>query len=427
MLEDDEFVFQADNLSGGELAAYDMLTGLYSYTGLEQRARQGRHYRMAVGVLDISEFSMVNFIMGHCYADSLLAGLGRVIKRHLHEGEFAGRVYGDRFIICLHVEDLRLRLKLLIDECKASVQTYPLLMKGGAAFWVEGESFTKACEHALIALRNCFHDSNHDLVLYTDEMGAANYRQKKIENDFLNAVDGQNLQLYLQPKRYLHTDRWCGAEALARWHHPELGLVEPDDFVKVLEKNGTIGRLDLYILEKVCSFIRQRLREGKMVQPISVNLSRRHVISRTLLTDISRIVGKYSVPHHYLEFELTERVIHQQEDLLADRLQQLHLAGYKISLDDFGVGYSSLSFLSKLPFDVVKLDKSFVKNSLKHTPGFIADIVRMIHHLEMKVVLEGVETKEELQFAQEAGCDLVQGFYFAKPMPEEKYKELVYA
>ena len=238
------------------------------------------------------------------------------------------------------------------------------------------------------------------------------------------ALNHGDFVFYLQPKYSLKTRTIAGAEALVRWIHPGKGLIPPDSFIPLFERNGFVTEIDFYMLEQVCQKMRTWLDKNYNVVPISINLSRQHLQKEETLSKISEVVSKYEIPVNLLEFELTESAMFEKMVFLADFGQKLRKSGFSISIDDFGSGYSSLNMLKDVEVDVLKLDKAFFENENQERGNqVISKFIELSKSLHMKVVSEGVETQEQVDFLTEVGCDMVQGYYFARPMPADEFEE----
>ena len=244
-----------------------------------------------------------------------------------------------------------------------------------------------------------------------------------------NAFRNHEFVVYMQPKVNLRTNQIDGAEALIRWKKMDGRIIFPNDFIPVFEKNKSITLLDFYVYDEVCKYIRQRMDMGKKVVRISVNVSRVHLMSiDELVNYIKSLLTKYKIPPQYLEFELTETVFSDKMDdtiILMKKLREE--LGVMVSMDDFGSGYSSLNVLTKLPLDVLKLDKDFLKD-FENDPDekiIIPSVIDMAKKLNLSVVCEGVETKEQVAFLQDVGCDYAQGYFYSKPIPVEQFNELL--
>lgn len=230
--------------------------------------------------------------------------------------------------------------------------------------------------------------------------------------------------MYLQPKYSIAKNEIIGAEALVRWKHPERGMLYPNQFIPIIEENGFIKKVDYYIWAEACRFIKKCEEAGIESCPVSVNVSRIHLRDDECIHVLSDLIKSNSIPKSLLELEITETADDQQVSMKA---LQLKKEGFTLLMDDFGSGYSSLNILLETPFDVIKLDKKFMENMMVSGKGrlILEQVVSMADKLELGLLAEGVETKDQIDLLQSIGCDQVQGYYYAKPMPEEEFFELL--
>ena len=247
----------------------------------------------------------------------------------------------------------------------------------------------------------------------------------KVENDMERALINREFQVYLQPKYSTKEEVISGAEALVRWIHPTEGFVAPYRFIPIFENNGFIIHLDDYMITEVARLQAKWIAEGKKVVPISVNVSRVHFAREDLAEHICKLVDQFGVPHNVIELELTESAFFDDKDMLLNTIKRLKAYGFEISMDDFGAGYSSLNSLKELPLDVVKLDAGFFREADEDGRGkvIVGDTISLAKKLDMKIVAEGIETREQVDFLATQDCDLIQGYYFAKPMPVAEFEQ----
>ena len=408
------------------LAYIDELTGLYNYAGLRRKWHTGGRKPVTIFVVDFNSFSALNMIMGNEYGDIVLKKTAAILKDGIDQGEMVCRVTADRFALLMNGEGALERVQNLLEQVRDSVREYTIVLSAGASVADEGGHMNAAYERAITALKYAKQGSNI-VVFYDQKMYEEQQMRKRLEEDFEHALERRELKLYLQAKHHLQSDGWAGSEALVRWHHPELGLILPYQFVPLLESTGDIKRLDLYMLKEACRLIRHWLDEGKVVYPISVNISRAHFASKSLVANICMIADSFRVPRHMLELEITESAFIDDAATMVDRLQELSAAGFRLSVDDFGTGYSSLSMLEQIPADVLKLDRNFVLGwERNHNNSLVANVVRLARDFGMLTVIEGVETEEQAAMARESGCDVVQGWLYAKAEPVADYEKRVY-
>lgn len=266
-----------------------------------------------------------------------------------------------------------------------------------------------------------------DYSVYDNKMGSTLIEVKKIEDDMYRALEEKEFKVYLQPKVDLQTGVISGAEALVRWEHPEFGLLVPDRFIPIFEKNGFIVNLDKYVFEEVCLNISQWLKAGYDVVPVSVNVSRLHFLNSNFVSEYNKIKKKYMISDELIEIEITESVVFSNDNKeVFTVMRKFRDEGFEISMDDFGSGYSSLGLLKEMPIDTLKLDKMFLNDIEEYnTQIIVGSIVNMAKNLNLNVVSEGVETLMQVDFLKDIGCDMAQGFVFARPKTIVEYEELI--
>ncbi len=263
-----------------------------------------------------------------------------------------------------------------------------------------------------------------NIVFYKEQFKDSLYNRRFVEANMQPAIVKRQYLMYLQPKYSIAKNEIIGAEALVRWKHPERGMIYPDQFIPIIEENGFIRKVDYYIWEEACRFIRRCREEGFADCPISVNVSRAHLRDDECIWILDDMIRKNGIPKKLLELEITETVDDQQVSSKAFRLKE---EGYKLLMDDFGSGYSSLNILLETPFDVIKLDKKFMENMMVSGKGrlILEQVVSMANKLELGLLAEGVETREQVELLRNIGCDQVQGYYYAKPMLAEDFFKLL--
>lgn len=267
--------------------------------------------------------------------------------------------------------------------------------------------------------------SENRLAFFDVAMNNQRLWERRVEDELDRALANREFQVYLQPKIKTSEEILAGAEALVRWIHPQDGFIPPNKFIPILEKNGLITKLDDYMLEAVASLQAQWIIEGRTIVPISVNISRAHFTRSDLAEHISVIVDKYQVPHNVIELELTESAFFDDKELLLNTVKKLRESGFSVSMDDFGAGYSSLNSLKEMDIDVLKIDADFFRGADSEKRGMIivSEVIDLAKKLNMKIVAEGIESREQVDFLTEQECDLIQGYFFAKPMPIPEFIE----
>lgn len=288
-------------------------------------------------------------------------------------------------------------------------------------------SAEKIHANALMAAKYYKKDTNRTqkYVFYNKELEYILEKRAFFSKEMRKALEEKQFQIYFQPKFSLKKNQFIGAEALVRWHHPEKGILFPGEFIPVFESNGFIGKLDLYVWDKVCSNIRQWLMEGKKIHPISVNLSRISLYNPMLTENLLDIARSHQVEITYLQLEITESAYMSNPTLMCQTISKLRDAGFCILMDDFGSEYSSLNTLKEIYVDALKMDMKFFSEEKQsdRTNIILSYIIEMGKKLGMDIIMEGVETQEQIDFIENTDCDYVQGYYYAKPVPKEDYEK----
>lgn len=283
--------------------------------------------------------------------------------------------------------------------------------------------------NAVLACDMLGEEAETQIIFFDVEMNNRRIWERKVENDMYSALANHEFQVYLQPKISTSKEELAGAEALVRWIHPREGFIPPNMFIPIFERNGFILKLDDYMLEEIAKQQSEWIKQGRKVVPISVNVSRAHFAKEDLAEHICSIVDKYQVPHEVIELELTESAFFDDKQVLLETVRKLRESGFIVSMDDFGAGYSSLNSLKEMKLDVLKLDADFFRGAEAQDRGLliVSEVIDLAKKLNMKIVAEGIERREQVDFLTEQECDLIQGYFFAKPMPirefEEKYND----
>lgn len=275
-------------------------------------------------------------------------------------------------------------------------------------------------DNASLARQNIKGKALENIAFFDSAVKEKLQQRKSIEDDMVKALVNREFVMYLQPKHSISTGRIIGAEALVRWFHPIQGIVSPGDFIPVFEKNGFILKLDCFIWEEACKKIHEWIDNGISPVPISVNISREYIHSFDIIGKITELVDKYNVPKSLFELEITESV---DETGVEDVVKRMKEAGFKMLMDDFGSGYSSLNMLKSTPFDVLKIDRAFLGEFMDSDRGrkIIEHTISMSHDIGLDIIAEGVETIEQADFLSSCGCDSAQGFYYSKPLSAKEF------
>ena len=367
-----------------------------------------------------------------CYGDKegskLVSDFYDVIRKSITRKEtFARHEMCDFGILLCYMDEEHLverveKIMKLMAEKRPNIKLY---FKAGIHI-LDGERMEPAESYnrATIARTKIDDSHNESVSFFTKQMKEELLWERKVENEMERALQNHEYKVYLQPKYSVDNEKLAAAEALVRWVHPTEGLIAPYRFIPIFERNGFITRLDDYMIEEVAKLQAGWIAQGKRIVPISVNVSRAHFTRENLAEHICEIVDHYKVPHEAIELELTESAFFDDKETLIGIVNKMKGYGFVVSMDDFGAGYSSLNSLKELPIDVVKLDAEFFRGNDKEGKGkvIVSDAIGLAKKLNMRIVAEGIETREQVDFLAEKECDLIQGYYFAKPMPVEEFE-----
>jgi diguanylate cyclase (GGDEF)-like protein len=420
------------------IAYHDALTGLPNRVYLLEQlgytlgALKGKPYTAAVFFIDIDRFKNVNDSLGHAIGDKLLQQLAGRLADTLEAHDLLARPGGDELIVLMRQvhsrEDLVRKAEKLhaVLDRPIAVDSYELYVTAsiGASMYPAGggdaDMMMRNADSAMYYAK----ERGIRFHIYTDDLNARLLRRLELETGLRKALGrGGEFMLYYQPKIDIHSGRAVGAEALIRWNHPDKGLVSPNEFISAAEDSGLIVPLGDWVLGEACRQLKEWESRGLPSVLISVNLSARQFQTKDLAARLQAILKEHAVHPNGLELELTESCVMQTPDLSGHTLRLLKKVGFGIALDDFGTGYSSLGYLRSFPLDVIKIDKGFVKDMVNNADNavIVTAIIKLAHSLGMKVICEGVETKEQLDFLKEQGCDEIQGYYFSPPIPPDEF------
>ena len=329
-------------------------------------------------------------------------------------------------------EEIRCKIKqisALINKINSEIENPYYLSVDCGAYIVNNKNLNVIVirDRANHARKNSKNEANTELfyncIFYNNIEIENSLKEKNIEDNMEHALENNEFVVYFQPKVELKTNKIAGAEALVRWQDPKKGLIPPDEFIPIFEKNGFITKLDIYVFEEVCKTIRKWLNEGINPIPVSVNLSRMHLQNPNFLKKYKEIQEKYEVPADLLEIELTETLVFENFEQLKKVIDDIHQMGFSCSIDDFGSGYSSLNLLKEIPVDILKLDRIFFsKKNDKRGNSVIESIISLAKKLNMTTISEGVETISQVEFLRKADCDLVQGYVYSKPLAKDDFE-----
>lgn len=420
------------------LLEYDSLTEIYSEQKFYQATRElldkAGDENFAIIHFDIDRFKIINAFYGTKEGDKLICYVANAIRTVMTDYDLRstyGRIGGDVFAICMPYQELG-DIYNVLEHIKERIRRHSVhyyLETCAGIYLIEDKNMDVAeiFDKASMAATQCKEKYMVHESMYTKELSDNLKREQQIIDEMDDALVNQEFVVYFQPKYEVEGRSPGGAEALVRWQKPDGTMVSPGAFIPIFEKNGFITKLDYYVWEKVCQFIRSELDSGRRPAPISVNVSRVNLYDPKFLESLIDLVERYKVPPKYLHLELTESVFSDNATIIQDAVFYLHKAGFTILMDDFGSGYSSLNVLKDVDLDVLKIDMKFFSKGGAAEKGakIIEAVVKMADSLNMTVIAEGVEEQEQVDFLSKLGCDYIQGYYFAKPMPQEEYQKLM--
>lgn len=383
---------------------------------------------------DIDRFKLVNKTFGYIAGDRIIKNIATALDSMIvGDKERYARANVDEFIIlCENNESITdMQDKFLQKFFELMGKSFNYNIKFPAGYYIvaagsEREDISSMMEKANIAHRRA-KQLGMGLCIYNDEMVRAALAKKEIENKMEQALQNREFKVFLQPKYELKNECIVGAEALVRWQ-PECGeMIYPNNFIPLFEENGFIVKLDTYMFEEVCKLLHSWHIAGIKAVPISVNFSKNQLNNTEFVDTLCTIADKYNVPRELLEIEITESAIIENETAMIKVLSQLHDADFKLAMDDFGSGYSSLGMLKNIPTDIIKIDRSFFIAQIDNIRAkiVIMNIMKMARDLGIVTVAEGIETKEYVDFLKSIKCDIVQGYYYSKPVPAEEFTAML--
>lgn len=422
-----------------QMAYFDDLTGLPNRAQLQEKLTAAIHssheqqFPLALLYMDLDGFKDVNDSLGHEAGDELLKAVSGRFTQGLRANDFVARLGGDEFCVLLtHVrseQQVAAIADRLLQEIESPLvvserQLKPHASIGIAMYPRDGETRESLLQAADTAMYAAKRDGKHRYSYYQPELTRLVDIRLSMEHDLRIAVDEKQFHLVYQPQVLLKSGKMIGVEALIRWRHPKRGLISPEEFIPVAERIGVIIDIGDWVLEQACWQLK-KWQEAKIELTVAVNISGSHFQDSGLYDTVEGLLEQTGVNPNFLELEITEGVM-QLAGRVVENFHDLKELGIKIAIDDFGTGYSGLSSLKNLPLDHLKVDRAFLQDVFedKKQAVIIGTIVGMGHALNMQVIVEGVETQDQLLFLQGLGCKTVQGYYFSKPVSPEKIPEL---
>ena len=420
------------------LATHDDLTGLPNRAVFSQSVSEavkvGRRYgqQFAVMFIDLDRFKIINDTLGHSAGDALLIEIAKRLTQSVRESDLVSRIGGDEFTILLrkisNVEQVRRVARKVLaavvkpltihgQECRVTASIGISLFPSDAE---DEESLIKNTDAAMYAVKE---EGRNNFLFHSQQIKTQSIERLMLETSLRHALERNELLLYYQPKQDLSRGSISGIEALLRWHHPDLGLLQPSRFIPLAEETGLIVPIGKWVLETACAQNMAWQRQGLPAIRIAVNLSPRQFADPNLLDDIGAALKKSGMPPQLLELEITESMMMQNVEHTVQVLTAIKRLGITLAIDDFGTGYSSMSLVKKFPIDVLKIDRSFVREITHDSEDkAIADaIIALGRALDLTIVAEGVETAEQEALLRAHNCDEIQGYLISKPLPADEF------
>lgn len=422
-----------------DLINYDRLTSLPNRMLFIDRLKGALNiadFWVGVAFLDIDEFKVINDSLGHWVGDLLLQETALRIGSCLRGNDTIARVGGDEFAIImpniLHGNDIGFMVEKILEELSKPFmvndkEIFISASIGVAVYPDDAKSAEELIRHADTAMYHVKKSGKSNFKFFSEDMNESVRKRLETETALRKAIDRNEFMLYYQPQVDSKTNEIIGMEALIRWNHPNLGIIYPNHFIPLAEETGLIIQIGEWVIKEVCGQIKSWEEQGIKLVTITVNISGKQLGNYDLPKFMEQVIKETNIDPVYIALEITESEIMKDFEKVNYIFEKLRQMGIKIAIDDFGTGYSSLSYLGKFSINTLKIDKSFVKHVAENSndAAIIKAIISLAKSLNLDIITEGVETKEQLMFLQENGCDTIQGFYFSKPVPTEKIVKML--
>ncbi len=418
---------------------FDELTGLPTKThhkNIALNILKKSRGNYAYAACDVSEFKYFNSTFSYEYGNTALKYIANVMSDAMLKDETVSRTSGDHFAMLLHYNDpdeLTARLMRILDTASALPPAddgrQPRAVFTCGVYLVGNENdINRIRARANVARKGLKKSISNQIAFYNEADFNNELETHELQEDLIHAVENDELVVFLQPKYGISNEEVIGAEALVRWNHKDRGLLSPNVFIPLAEKTGLVKEIDFCVFDKVCEQLNRWKKEGRNIVPVSVNFSRIHLSDDDFVSKLIRVAKENDIEPKYLEIELTESAVYDEMERLLDIMYLIKEAGFGLSMDDFGSGYSSLHLLREMPVDVLKLDKGFLddcSDDNQREKKVISHVISLAKDLQISVLAEGVETESQKNFLQEANCDMIQGYYYAKPMPMGEFEKYI--
>ncbi len=428
-----------------EAINYDELTGIpnkpYHKEQCEAILKKNKG-KFAYAVVDVADFTAINTACGYKYGNMVLQNIAEVLTEELDKNECCSRTSADHFAILFKYDNQESLTQRVYSICEkagslpeseagqnSKIKKQNIIFNCGIyLIQNNNEDINRIRARANTARKNLRKSINTQISFYNEDDFRKKMENHELEMDLLKAVDNNELVVFFQPKYGAVSEKITGAEALVRWNHPTRGMMGPNTFIPIAEADGFVKKVDFFVFETVCKQLKEWKNKGYKMLPVSINFSRLHLYDEDFVQAMTLMADKYGVEHQYLEIELTETADFNDMNELLNVMYRIKDAGFGLAMDDFGSGYSSLQLLMKMPTGVLKMDKSLIDDCSKDNEAdnkMAADIISLAQGRGHSVVAEGVETQEQKDILRDANCDMIQGYYYSKPITVDAFERLL--
>ena len=415
-------------------ATHDIVTGIYNRTAFLKNTykliNDNTDKTYAIIVLNVQRFKVINYLFGTEHTDELLKNIAKMLRENVGKYGAYGKLESDSFAVC--VESSYCDIETINAIINDSFAHYYLgcrvsLNMGIYISQKNDVSVSQMCDRANLAMQSIKENDDINYAFYDENFRHKLIVEQEITAEMHKALDNGQFVLFMQPVYSVSKNIPISAEALVRWIHPLKGIIPPGDFIPLFEKNGFIAKLDRYVWEEACKYQRRQLDLKHKWVPISVNISRMSFYNEKLADEIYEIIQKYRLTPKHIKIELTESAYTDNPTQLIEAVDKLRNYGFLILMDDFGSGYSSLNMLKDITVDILKIDMRFMSDFEKSIKAgnIITSVVQMAKSLALDIIAEGAETKSQITFLTNIGCDSIQGYYFSKPIPCNEFESLI--
>lgn len=416
------------------MAYYDTLTGLCNRQGMAEIIKEhlaefnDNHVGFAMAMVDLDHFKKINDTSGHEVGDALLQEVTKALKKELNNTDTIGRLGGDEFLILFKhekLEDLSHRLERIVQRFQKpfmvkNKELYVEASIGISAYPEDGGDISTLLKNADFAMYQAKQQGGNSFSFFSKELGDKINKELSLEAEIRNGMKQNEFFLVYQPIMDTQSEKIVSVEALARWKHPKKGMIYPCDFISVIEAGCCVKEFGEWVIDTACAQQQEWLKRGIDID-LSVNLSVKHIMSSNFYTGLEKLIKKHQTNLDRLRFEITEYTLMEYKGTTLSVLQTMKEHGYHFTLDDFGTGYSSITYLQNTPIEAVKIDKSFVDqiDTDKNDAQMLNAIINLTKVIGLPSIAEGVEEAYQVAYLKDAGCDMIQGYYYSKPLKSE--------